>query len=78
MKIAPKPKTRVEFKEINPGDVFTVDGYTSTYLKTEPLVKIEEGEVQYNVNCISLANGNPHWFEGIQKVMPWLDATVTF
>lgn len=78
MKIAPKPKARIEFKEVSCGDVFTVDGSTSTYLRIEELVHIDDNKSQYSVNCVSLGTGNPHWFDYDQKVMVWPDATVTF
>ncbi|AEK82027.1 hypothetical protein [Salmonella phage 7-11] len=75
MKIAPKPKARIEFKEVNCGEVFTVDGSTLTYMKTPPM---RDSESESNVNAVSLATGSGHWWADCQKVMTWPDATVTF
>lgn len=75
MKIGHKPKTRVEFKTLKPGDVFTVDGSTLTYIKVENMAN---SDTQSNVNSISLSNGTGHWWSPLQSVIPWTDASVVF
>ncbi|AVJ48171.1 hypothetical protein [Salmonella phage SE131] len=75
MKIAPKPKSRVDFRDVKEGDIFTVDGSTLTYMKTQPMKDAETGG---NVNSISMATGLGHWWEGSQKVIDWPRATLNF
>lgn len=75
MKIGTRPSPREDFSSVNVGEVFTVDGSTSTYLKTEPLL---HGETRNNVNCISLVSGVGKWFGPAQRVKLWSEAMLTF
>lgn len=75
MKIAPKPKSRVDFRDVQEGDVFTVDGSNLTYMKTTPM---RDAESDRNVNSISMASGIGYLWEGSQKVIAWPRATLNF